>query len=85
MARADPTMTIRAPRERMDRINARAKAAGLTRSQYVLDRADPEGRTPRATDPPSMAAPTVACAHPKDQRRLFGWGTMCGQCGGRVR
>lgn len=82
-------MTVRVPRDRLDRITARAKAAGLTRSQYVLDRADPEGRTPRATDPPSMTAPTTACTHPTAARRALAWGTICavdlGGCGRRIR
>lgn len=73
----------------MERINARAKAAGLTRKQYVLNRADPEGATPRATTPEGMAKPTVACLHPKEALSVFGWGTICsldkGGCGTKIR
>lgn len=81
-------MTIRVSRERLDRINARAKAAGLTRSQYVMDRADPEGATERLTDPVNMVRPTTACVHPKAARQVLGWGTVCavhlGGCGSRL-
>ena len=27
----------------------------------------------------------VACVHPKEQRRVFGWGTLCDQCGTKIR
>lgn len=78
-------MTIRLPAERLARINARAKAAGLTRSQYVLNRADPEGATKRATTPEGMASPTTSCVHPKATLQVYGWGTVCGVCKVKIR
>lgn len=78
-------MTFRAPTDRLARINARAKAAGLSRTQYLLDRGDPEGATERATKPADMAEPTVACTHPRDQRNVLAWGTLCEACGVKIR
>lgn len=79
------TITLRVPPARLERINARAKAAGLTRSQYVINRADPEGAPSRVTTPENMAAPTVGCTHPRDRRRLCTWGAICDACGKRIR
>lgn len=78
-------VTLRIPEDRLARINERAKASGLSRSQYVLDRADPEGRTERLTNPAAMVAPTVACTHPRASRKVLGYATICEVCGGRVR
>lgn len=78
-------VTVRVPAERLERINSRAKAAGLTRSQYLLDRADPEGRTVRETTPADAVEPSTGCPHPKGEIRPYSWGTLCGRCGARIR
>lgn len=35
------------------------------------------------TQPPKGPAPG-ACTHPKDKRRSFGWGSLCGVCNERI-
>lgn len=89
MARSDPTITMRLPADRLARIDARAKASGMTRTQYVLNRADPEGAHPRATTPEDHANPSVGCPHSKAMQNVLGWGVVCsvekGGCGTRIR
>lgn len=77
-------VTMRVPEDRLARIDERAKASGLTRTQYLLDRGDPEGAVKRATKPQDMTAPKVACSHPRAERKAFIWGTMCGLCRERI-
>lgn len=41
------------------------------------------GSTPRATEPAPRLEPD--CLHPKEDRKVFGYGTFCGLCNIRIR
>jgi len=74
-------------------VKAAADAAGVSGAQWVADAVrmrlgrddapEPPRRRRRAARGPSAAG--SECRHPANELARYGWGTICGACGKRVR
>lgn len=88
------TVASKMPATLADEVKAAAEAAGVSASRWLADAARarlghqdaPEGPGAgrRARSGPSGDA-SGECPHPRAKLQVKGWGTLCGECGLRLR
>ena|SRR5688572_31050968 len=92
-------MSLRLDNELSDRIDAYAEERKLSRNTAIRDlclralgeESDPdtmvEPQAYRPASPGVLVAPVAptTCPHPREGRKQFAWGTICGQCGKKVQ
>lgn len=81
-------INVRATPEQIAEIDRRAKAAGLTRSGYLLDRALSNALPPsraRQRVSTDAASSDPAHVHTKACRRALPYGTICSETGRLIR